>query len=121
MGNLGWYQWFTTTAKKVGGPKILLGLVAAGGYVIIGTAVKGGKTIYKLVKKNSKSSKVKSKQFLFLVDGENGNGLKFSKEDSFIVVAEHNDAILLEKLGDRNNPYFVDLPWLKSVSNYEVN
>lgn len=32
MNNLGWYQWFTTNAKKVGGPLRLMGLIAVGGY-----------------------------------------------------------------------------------------
>lgn len=51
MGNLSWYQLMTTLAKKVGGPKILLVLVATGGYAIIRTVEAGGKKVVKLVKK----------------------------------------------------------------------
>ncbi|MGG5342122.1 hypothetical protein [Enterococcus sp. AZ192] len=122
MGNLGWYQGFTTVAKKVGGPKNLLSLVAVGGYVVIRIVGEGGvKKAYKLVKKRSKKPNAKVKQFLFLIDGENEGGLKFTKEDTFIVAAKHGNVMLIEKNGDMNNPYFVDLSWLKSVSNYETN
>lgn len=43
MGNLGWYQLITTWSKKVGGPKNLLLLVAAGGYTIVRSVEAGGK------------------------------------------------------------------------------
>lgn len=43
MGNLGWYQLLTTWAKKVGGPKQLMLLLAAGGYIIIRPVEAGGK------------------------------------------------------------------------------
>ena len=50
MNNLGWYQWFTTNAKKVGGPLSLMGLIAVGGYAIIRTVEAGEKKIIKVVK-----------------------------------------------------------------------
>ena len=43
MGNLGWYQLITTWSKKVGGPKTLLLLIAAGGYAIVRSVEAGGK------------------------------------------------------------------------------
>ena len=35
MGNLDWYQIMTTVAKKVGGPKVLFGLLTVGGYAVL--------------------------------------------------------------------------------------
>ena len=37
MSNLGLYQWFTTTAKKVGGPARLIGMFISGSAIIGGT------------------------------------------------------------------------------------
>ena len=36
MSNLGLYQWFTTTAKKVGGPAKLIGMFISGGAIVGG-------------------------------------------------------------------------------------
>lgn len=42
MSNLGGYQALTTLAKKVGGPGKLVALIAGGGVLVGGVAVKGG-------------------------------------------------------------------------------
>ncbi|MGM0239506.1 hypothetical protein ID741_002106 [Enterococcus sp. AZ103] len=120
MGNLGWYQLITTLAKKVGGPKVLLGLVAAGGYVIIRTAEAGGKKVVKLVKKKreSKIEETSLTTFIFTETGVGDGGLKYFEGESFFVAATHNDVILIEKENDKDNPYFVSGDWLKKVSTY---
>ncbi|MCP8874912.1 hypothetical protein, partial [Latilactobacillus curvatus] len=97
MGNLGWYQLMTTVAKKVGGPKQLLALVAAGGYVIIRGVEAGGKKVRKLVKKDNKeksTSKVLP-AYKFIIDGKDDKGLIFSSGDVFYVAARHDDVILI--------------------------
>ena len=75
MGNLGWYQLMTTVAKKVGGPKVLFGLLAVGGYAVIRTVEAGGKKVIKLVKKENKdiSDKKSLKSYEFTQDGEGYN------------------------------------------------
>jgi len=123
MGNLGWYQLMTTVAKKVGGPKQLLALVAAGGYVIIRGVEAGGKKVIKLVKKDNKeksTSKVLP-AYKFIIDGKDDKGLIFSSGDVFYVAARHDDVILIEKEKDDNNPYFVSVDWLMKVSSYKNN
>lgn len=123
MGNLGWYQLMTTVAKKVGGPKQLLALVAAGGYVIIRGVEAGGKKVIKLVKKDNKeksTSKVLP-AYKFIIDGKDDKGLIFSSGDVFYVVARHDDVILIEKEKDDNNPYFVSVDWLMKVSSFKDN
>ena len=123
MGNLGWYQLMTTVAKKVGGPKQLLALVAAGGYVIIRGVEAGGKNVIKLVKKDNKEkspSKVLP-AYKFIIDGKDDKGLVFSSGDVFYVAARHDDVILIEKEKDDNNPYFVSVDWLMKVSSFKDN
>ena len=123
MGNLGWYQLMTTVAKKVGGPKQLLALVAAGGYVIIRGVEAGGKKVIKLVKKDNKeksTSKVLP-AYKFIIDGKDDKGLIFSSGDVFYVAARHDDVILIEKEKDDNNPYFVSVDWLMTVSSFKDN
>lgn len=123
MGNLGWYQLMTTVAKKVGGPKQLLALVAAGGYVIIRGVEAGGKRVIKLVKKDNKeksTSKVLP-AYKFIIDGKDDKGLIFSSGDVFYVAARHDDVILIEKEKDDNNPYFVSVDWLMKVSSFKDN
>ena len=123
MGNLGWYQLMTTVAKKVGGPKQLLALVAAGGYVIIRGVEAGGKKVIKLVKKDNKeksTSKVLP-AYKFIIDGKDDKGLIFSSGDVFYVAARHDDVILIEKAKDDNNPYFVSVDWLMKVSSFKDN
>ena len=123
MGNLGWYQLMTTVAKKVGGPKQLLALVAAGGYVITRGVEAGGKKVIKLVKKDNKeksTSKVLP-AYKFIIDGKDDKGLIFSSGDVFYVAARHDDVILIEKEKDDNNPYFVSVDWLMKVSSFKDN
>lgn len=123
MGNLGWYKLMTTVAKKVGGPKQLLALVAAGGYVIIRGVEAGGKKVIKLVKKDNKeksTSKVLP-AYKFIIDGKDDKGLIFSSGDVFYVAARHDDVILIEKEKDDNNPYFVSVDWLMKVSSFKDN
>jgi hypothetical protein len=121
MGNLGWYQLLTTWAKKVGGPKQLMLLLAAGGYIIIRPVEAGGKKIFKLIKSKTKqkANKANMKSFIFTENGFGENELLFSKGDRFFVPATHDDAVLIEKENDDNNPYFVSGEWLKEVSDYD--
>lgn len=130
MGNLGWYQLMTTVAKKVGGPKQLLALVAVGGYVIIRGVEAGGKKVIKLVKKVIKLFKKDNKEkstskvlpaYKFIIDGKDDKGLIFSSGDVFYVAARHDDVILIEKEKDDNNPYFVSVDWLMKVSSFKDN
>ena len=82
----------------------------------------GGKKVYRLVKDKRKSDKPKSnlESFVFTENGIGENGLSFSKGDKFFIVAIHDDAILIEKENDDNNPYFVSAKWLQTLSNYEI-
>lgn len=120
MSNLGLYQEMTTLAKKLGGPLQLCLAVAVGGYAVIRTGEAGTKKIFKTVKKRAELKKFTSEK-LFVVhsDGKSNEGLVFRIGDKFRVLEIDNNAVLIEKLGDSNNPYFVSAELLRSISDFE--
>lgn len=119
MGNLGDYQRVVEIAKKVGGPRILAAIVAAGGFVL---GVAGTKVVDKASKgaKRKKRATSGATEELFDVtsDGESG-GLKLRAGDKYRVLAQDRDSILIEVLNNANNPHFVSRDFLQSVSDFE--
>ena len=118
MSNLGLYQWFTTTAKKVGGPAKLIGMFISDGAIIGGAVgsvitnkyrdIKDKKELKTLgtysVTKDAEIKKIK----LVLKTG-----------DQVTVLAADDDSILIIKNGDKNNPYFVSVDFLIECSDYK--
>lgn len=51
MSNPGAYQWLTTAAKKVGGPKNLVVIIVGTGAVAGVTVYKGGEIVVKKIKR----------------------------------------------------------------------
>ena len=121
MGNLGAYQVMTTVVKKVGGPVKLALSVAVGGYVVIRATEGVIKTGIKKVKKNNGTKKNASHTLkLYTVHeyGESNEGLIFNINDTYRVLEKDRDAVLIEKIGDDNNPYFVSEELLHKISDY---
>jgi len=122
MNNLGGYQLLTKYAKKVGGPTSLILLIAIGGYALIRPTEAVSKKIYKIIKNklNEKSKNIKDDQILFDVSslGKDNTGLEFNIGDKYRVLESDGDSILIERLGDKNNPYFVSGNFLKTISNF---
>jgi len=121
MGNLGAYQWITTLAKKVGGPKNLVVLVGAAGYGAgkgIEFAVKA--VVNKVKSAETKSTAVHSDEEVFTVTaiGTAAGGLSLRPGNKFRVLSSDGDAILIEVLGNANNPYFVSAVLLRSISDF---
>lgn len=120
MSNLGMYQSMTTLAKKLGGPGNLAVAIAVGGYVglrsVEGFIKKGVKKI-----KASKHQKAIETSILYTAskEGTSNEGLHFNIGDTFHVLEQDGNAILIEKIGDTNNPYFVAFDFLKSISDYQ--
>lgn len=119
MSNLGDYQTLTTKAKEVGGPKNLLTLIALGGMVVGGTLVFCGTKIEKFFK-DKKSTTTNETDVIYKIttQGESNQGLKFDIGTEFRVLETDGEAILIEKIGDSNNPYFVDRKLLNKISDY---
>lgn len=122
MSNLGLYQTMTTLAKKVGGPKNLILIVAGVGYLILRTGEAVSKKLFKKVK-NKISGKRKMSGYTEIIfevtsDGEDSSGLTFHVGDKYKVLESDDDSILIEKFGDANNPYFLSRDFLISISNF---
>ncbi len=117
IGNLGGYQRIVILAKKVGGPNRLLALVG----VIGGVAWRLGEAGFKYLKRKRSrdpiSNETKGAVFVVTSPGSSA-GLSLNHGDQFRVLESHNDAILIERLGDDRNPYMVSSSFLRSVSNF---
>ena len=123
MSNLGWYQILTTMAKKVGGPKQLIGLLIGGGAIIGGGAVAGGTAIKKKITSDldkKKQAEDAAVVYCVKVEGKSNEGLLFKVGDKFKVLETDGDAGLVEIIGDTNSPYFVSLHFLASISDYNI-
>ena len=126
MSNLGGYQVLTTIAKKVGGPGKLVALIAGCGVIVGGIAVKGGECALKKGKqaiarrKEKKNDSVIRMDVIYTVErnAKNNEGLEFNVGDRFRVLEYDGDAILLELIGNDDNPYFVSDELLKEISDY---
>lgn len=119
MSNLGDYQKIVERAKKVGGPKNLLTLNSIGGMVVGSVLVLVGAKIAKIFK-DKKNTTTKETDVIYKITapGESNEGLKFNTGDEFYIWETDGDAILIEKIGDSNNPYFVDKKLLEKISNF---
>lgn len=123
MSNLGGYQWLTATAKKVGGPKNLVLVIAGAGAVIYKSGEIAAKQTVKAIKK-IKSKKqlqetVNTTIYTVTAEGVSNEGLEFKIGDQFRVLESDKDAVLIEIIGDNNNPYFVPAELLKNISDYK--
>ena len=126
MSNLGGYQMLTTIAKKVGGPEKLVALIAGGGVVVGGIAVKCGEFAVKKGKQViAKRKKIKSDSpikfdviYTIKQNAESNEGLQFKVGDKFRVLECDEDTILIELLSNDNNPYFVSKKLLNEISDY---
>ena len=122
MSNLGWYQILTTLAKKVGGPKQLIGLLIGSGALLGGGTVATVSALKKKItseleqKRNTEKASV---IYTVCVEGTSNEGLHFKVGDKFKALDNDGDAGLVEILGDSNSPYFVSLKYLSSISDYK--
>lgn len=121
MSNLGAYQWITTASKKVGGPRNLLLLTGAVGAAVYKCGEIAVKMCVKAVKTHKASmTAIEEKRKLYHVckAGKSNEGLTFAVGDQFCALEADGDAVLIEKIGDDNNPYFVSGEFLCSISDY---
>ena len=119
MSNLGDYQKIVERAKKVGGPKNLLTLNSLGGMVVGSVLVLVGAKIAKIFK-DKKTTTTKETDVIYKITapGESNEGLKFEVGNEFRVLETDENAILIEKIGDSNNPYFVDKKLLEKIKKH---
>ena len=117
MSNLGWYQWMTTTAKKAGGPVPFMLGIAGLGYVAIRPLEAGAKKAYKSICKHIKtnSRKVESPIQTVLEYGASGNEVQFNVGDKIRILETVDGGVLVEKIGDSNNPYVISNELLQKI------
>lgn len=131
MGNLGWYEWITTTSKKVGGPLQLIGSmlgVGLGAGIAIGSSLSS--TVAKWVEKrktadedaeapeSDKNRIEASKEYVVTAYGVDEQGHVFNVGDQFRVLNKNVDTVLIEKLDAPDNHYLVSEKFLRSISTY---
>ena len=121
MSNLGGYQTLTTMAKKVGGPRNLVLVFLASGAVL-------GKISEIIIEQGIKGFRGKIHKEDYLDDmkiyeveiyGISNEGLEFSVGDKFKVLEVEKDAVLIDKIREKNNPYFVSSQFLQRISDYK--
>ena len=124
MSNLGAYQWITCTSKKVGGPVNLLLMTGAVGAMLY----KLGESCAKKYKKTFIAHRaIKTRNFgvnenIYSVTspGTSNEGVEFPIDTKFKVLETDGNSVLIEKIGDKNNPYFVSSEFLRTISDYEI-
>lgn len=107
MSNLGGYQKLTTFAKKVGGSRNLVVLIAGSGVALGAIAVKAGElavkkgkqVITKRKEKNNDSSIKFDMIYTVEREAESNEGFQFKSGDSFRVLECDEDALLIELSG----------------------
>lgn len=121
--NLGDYQTMTTLAKIFHGPKNLGALIFVGG-VAVGAI---GRNVYTQIKENKKKYKenleeLNNKIYEVRNYGISNEGLVFNVGDMYKVlkIVEDSDAVLIEKIGDDNNPYTVSAKLLSEISDFTI-
>lgn len=115
----------TTTAKKVGGPGGLLIMTLGAGYIICRTGEAVGKkgigVLKTALKRHGAPCELKDEIFTVHTDGTDDQGLEFRAGTKYRVLECDADAILIELIGNEDNPHFVTDTFLSTVSDFPVN
>lgn len=120
MSNLGLYQTVTHIMKKCGGPKRTIV-----GYTTL--AVGAGWSLCELKnhitarKKQRHEKQLASNKELYNVtkDFEGAKGLKLYKGSQIRILERDEDALMIEVLGDSNNPYWIGADDLYKISDFK--
>ncbi len=117
MSNLGMYQVMTKVAKKVGGPINLIVLTMGVGGVIYKSGEVAFKKMYKKIKKQN--GKLEMLEVYTVTSyGTSGKDLILNLGDKYRILESDGESVLIEKIGDTNNPYFVSADFLRSISDF---
>ena len=123
MSNLGWYQIITSLSKKVGGPIHFMGILIGGGALLGAGILAGGNTIKKKVTdvlNKKKQAEEAAIVYTVSTEGRSNEGLLFRIGETFKILDSDGDVGLIVKLEDENNPYFVSLKFLETISDYTI-
>ncbi|MEW2624787.1 hypothetical protein [Streptomyces sp. NPDC048106] len=118
MGNLGDYQWMTTAAKRVGGPKMLLAGIGGLGYLTVRGVEAGGTAAYKKLRSLFEKKIESASDRLFTVTADGDDGLTVRVGNEILVLKDVGEAVLIEVIGGQDNPYMVSPTFLASVCDF---
>lgn len=111
MSNLGWYQVFTTLAKKFHGPEKMVlaisGVSFAGGIIATKT--------HDFLKKK----RISSPLFTTHTAGKTNEGLVLPVGTQFRVLNSDDSFVMVELISFQNNPYCVSPQLLRSISDFQ--
>ena len=118
MSNLGYYQTLTTIMKKVGGPIAFVVEVAGTGGIICSAITLG---VVTCINKRKNRCEITDNKMVFRVKkiGVDNKAKTFNIGDSFRVLEQDKDAVFIEIIGDKNNPYFESEDFLRTISDYK--
>ena len=108
----------TRTAKKVGGPGNFIVLIGVTGAITErSTEFFIKKAVRKI--KARKANNSKGKLYKVTLSGRSNEGVEFLRGDQIRILEEDGDSVLIEKIGEKNNPYFVSANLLRKISDYK--
>lgn len=96
----------------------MLSIAGVTGYATIRLGEAGVKKAIKALKNNK--SGVDQQAYTFSVSGSDENGLTFEKGDTFVVVVQYGDLLLIEKNGNHDG-FVQTIKFLSGVSDYKKN
>lgn len=115
----------TKLAKKVGGPLVLAGLTAAGGYLVGRAGELGVVTGVKQVAKKVRSAGAKRARmiatlpvFTVHTEADCGGGLTMAPGQKFRVIERECDMAMVAIVGDKESPYPVSGALLSTISDF---
>lgn len=125
MSNLGGYQAAVQLIKALGGPKraTVFGLAVVGttGYGVLRMAEAGGKrgigALKSAIKKRNAPCELEDRVFTVRTDGTDDQGLEFKLGAEYKVLECIDDAVLIELVGDDDNPHVVSTAFLATISD----
>lgn len=126
VSNLGGYKTAVQLIKVLGGPKraAVVGVAVVGttGYGVLRMVEAGGKrgigALKSAVKKRNAPCELEDRVFTVRTDGTDDQGLVFKLGAEYKVLECIDDAVLIELVGDDNNPHIVSDAFLATISDF---
>jgi len=117
VSNLGSYQTMTQLAKAAGGPEKLAIATAVGGYITFRIVEETGCFAYKKIKGVLAQGKNGERSNVYEVKHscQDESGLCFNVGDKYRILTTIEEGVLIEKIGDKQNPYFVSKAFAESL------
>ncbi|MGC5225189.1 hypothetical protein ACPW96_21680 [Micromonospora sp. DT81.3] len=125
MGNLGGYQDITKLIKAIGGPAAAVKYAAGAASIIFiagGAAYAGGQKAIKAIKHRIQTRAVPciwvGQVFTVNSDAGAGAGLMLQNGDEVRILECDGDTLLVEVIGNADNPYAISGELLQSISDF---